>query len=75
MVFTKVFKSGNSQAVRIPKQFHINSDQVEIIKKNHDLILRERPVDLKKALQLLPQMPEDFFAEGRSDDKPQEREF
>ena len=75
MVFTKVFKSGNSQAVRIPKKYHINSDRVEIIQRDHELILRERPQNLKKAFQMMTQMPEDFFAEGRIDDKPQERGF
>lgn len=75
MVHTKVFKSGNSQAVRIPKQFHINSDRVQIFKRNNELILREEPSNLKKAFQLMTQMPEDFFAQGRIDDNPQEREF
>lgn len=75
MVYAKVFQSGNSQAVRIPKQFHINSDRVEIIKKNNDLILREKPHSLKKAFQLMTEMPKDFFEAGRKDDKPQERDF
>ncbi|WP_367606790.1 antitoxin [Legionella sp. W05-934-2] len=75
MVYTKVFKSGNSQAVRIPKKYHINSDRVEIIKRDNELILREKPQNLKMAFKLMTQMPEDFFAEGRVDDKPQEREF
>jgi len=26
----KVFKSGNSQAVRIPKEFHLEADEVEM---------------------------------------------
>lgn len=75
MVYTRVFQSGNSQAVRIPKQFHINSDEVEIIKRNNELILREKTTNLKKAFQLMTSMPNDFFSEGRIDDKPQNREF
>ena len=75
MVFAKVFRSGNSQAVRIPKQFHINSDQVEIIKKNNVLILRERPHCLKQVFDLIVKMPKDFFSTGRVDNKPQERDF
>lgn len=74
MTTTKVFKSGNSQAVRIPKKYHINSEIVEIFKKDHDLIIRERPKNLRQAFQLLTQMPDDFFAEGRVDEKPQDRE-
>lgn len=75
MVDTRVFKSGNSQAVRIPKKYHINSERVEIFKRNNELIIREKPENLKQAFQLMTQMPEDFFAKGRVDDKPQDREF
>lgn len=75
MVYTRVFQSGNSQAVRIPKQFHINSDEVEIIKRNNELILREKTTNLKKAFQLMTSMPDDFFLKDRIDDEPQKREF
>ena len=33
MKTAKVFKSGNSQAVRIPKEFHLKGSEVEIQKK------------------------------------------
>ncbi|MCJ7596036.1 MAG: antitoxin [Desulfobacterales bacterium] len=36
----KVFKSGNSQAVRLPKEFQIDAKEVEIFKENGNLILR-----------------------------------
>ena len=36
----RVFKSGNSQAVRLPKEFQIDAKEVEIFKENGDLILR-----------------------------------
>jgi antitoxin VapB len=75
MTYAKVFQSGNSQAVRIPKKFHINSDRVEIIKKNDVLILREKPLSLKKAFQLMTEMPEDCFDTKRIDGKPQKRVF
>ncbi|MDF1828110.1 MAG: type II toxin-antitoxin system VapB family antitoxin [Legionellaceae bacterium] len=75
MTYAKVFQSGNSQAVRIPKKFHINSERVEIIKRNDELILREKPSNLKQAFELMTHMPEDFFEHGRIDLPPQEREF
>lgn len=75
MTYAKVFQSGNSQAVRIPKKFHINSARVEIIKRNDELILRETPENLKQAFELMTHMPEDFFENERVDNKPQEREF
>jgi len=35
----RVFKSGNSQAVRLPREFHIDTSEVTIEKKNDKLIL------------------------------------
>ena len=75
MTATKVFKSGNSQAVRIPKKYHIHSHTVEIFKRNNELIIREVPDNLTRAFELMTQMPTDFFSAGREDDLPQEREF
>jgi antitoxin VapB len=39
-MLTKVFKSGNSQAVRIPKEFKLEHDEVEIIKRGNELIIK-----------------------------------
>ena len=50
-------------------------DRVEIIKKNDVLILREKPLSLKKAFQLMTEMPEDCFDTKRIDGKPQKRVF
>jgi antitoxin VapB len=36
----KIFKSGNSQAVRLPKEFQINAKEVEIIREKGNLVLR-----------------------------------
>lgn len=75
MKMTKVFKSGNSQAVRLPVGFQVSSDEVEIFKRNDEIVIRERPKNLAKAFELLTQFPDDFFEEGRDDALPQEREF
>jgi antitoxin VapB len=72
---TKVFQSGNSQAVRLPKDFQLHSDKVEIFRKNGDIVLREIPQNLVRAFELLTQMPNDFFENGREDMPPQDREF
>lgn len=71
---TKVFKSGNSQAVRLPKDFHLMGEKVEILKRNHDIIIREIPKNLAKAYELLTNLSDDFFAEGRKDTPPQKRD-
>jgi antitoxin VapB len=75
MKMTKVFKCGNSQAVRLPKDFQLKGEVVEIFRKNKDIILREIPQNLSRAFTLLTLMPDDFFAKGRKDEKPQERDF
>jgi len=72
---TRVFRSGNSQAVRIPIDFQLEGDEVEIIKKNHEIILREIPRNLGDAFTLLTRFSDDFFAEGRKDKPPQKREY
>ena len=36
----KVFKSGNSQAVRLPKEFQLDANVVEIFRKDGDIVLR-----------------------------------
>ena len=43
---TKVFKSGNSQAIRIPKEFRLNTDKVKIISKGNALIIK--PIETRK---------------------------
>ncbi|BAF69466.1 antitoxin [Nitratiruptor sp. SB155-2] len=36
---TKVFRSGNSQAIRIPKEFQLNTEHAKIISKGSYLII------------------------------------
>jgi antitoxin VapB len=72
MQVTKVFKSGNSQAVRIPVEFQFDTDEVEIFRRDDELVLRKKPVSLAKAFQLLVALTEDLLID-RTDDLPQER--
>ena len=71
----KVFMSGNSQAVRLPCDFQFTSNEVSIEKKGGKIILWETPKNLSVAFDLLIMMPDDFFATGRQDLPPQEREI
>lgn len=72
---TNVFKSGNSQAVQLPKDFQFKSDVVLIFKRNGDVIIREKPKNLAAAFEMLTRLSDDFFAEGREDLPPQEIDF
>jgi antitoxin VapB len=40
---TTVFTSGNSQAVRLPKEFRFNSKQVFIERRGEEIVLRAKP--------------------------------
>jgi antitoxin VapB len=42
MPTTKVFKFGNSQAIRLPKEFRFNTNEVEIFRRGDEVVLRER---------------------------------
>ena len=74
MAYARVFQSGNSQAVRLPKEFRLNVEQVEIFRRGNEIILREAPANAAAVFDLLTQLPADFLAEGREDTPPQERE-
>lgn len=68
-----VFKSGNSQAVRLPKDFQFDVDEVEILRRGDEVVLRRVPANLAPAFRLLASLPEDFMAQGRVDSVPQPR--
>lgn len=74
MTFARVFQSGNSQAVRLPKEFRLNVEQVEIFRRGNELVLRASPVDGTTVFDTLADLPDTFMTEGREDSLPQERE-
>jgi antitoxin VapB len=73
----RVFQSGNSQAVRLPKEFRLNVDRVEITQEGDALILRPHVEDgepwssLKAALAR--GMSDDFMESGREQPAQQDR--
>jgi antitoxin VapB len=60
MTKARVFQSGNSQAVRLPKAFRFASAEVEIFRRGNEVILREKPASLAALLEELPPWPDDF---------------
>jgi antitoxin VapB len=72
MARAKVFQSGNSQAVRLPKEFRFTGDEVEIFKRGDEVVLREKPRNLARVFEILCELPEDAVV--RSDEPPQKRE-
>lgn len=73
MPTAKVFRSGNSQAVRLPKQFRLKSKEVEIFRRGDEVVLREKGGNIRRAFDLLAGLPEDFTVPERDNDKPQKR--
>ncbi|MDQ6970637.1 MAG: type II toxin-antitoxin system VapB family antitoxin [Mariprofundus sp.] len=74
MATAKVFKNGNSQAVRLPKAYSFDVDEVEIFRRDDEIILRKKRSDISEAFKLLSEMPADFFTDERCDSLPEERE-
>jgi antitoxin VapB len=70
----RIFKSGNSQAVRLPKEFRFDVQEVEIFRRGEEVVLRKPKRNLRRALAILQGLPDDFMAEGRQDSPPQQRE-
>jgi antitoxin VapB len=78
-VTTKVFKSGNSQAVRMPKAFRFNSNEVHIERRGNEIVLTEvhrKPTAYgRRLVKLIRALPEDFIAaleEIEKSDRPPE---
>jgi antitoxin VapB len=70
----KIFKSGNSQAVRLPKEFQFDVPEVDIFRRNGEVILRKKPQNLARVFELLSEMSDDFMEDGRQQPPIQERE-
>jgi antitoxin VapB len=71
---TKVFKSGNSQAVRLPKEFQFDVTELEIFRRGDEVVLRKKSQNLARAYELLTSLPDDFMEDDRKDAPPQRRE-
>jgi antitoxin VapB len=73
MATARVFRSGNSQAVRLPKEFRLASKEVEIVRRGGEIVLREKTQGMDRAFEILANLPEDMFELERDDAPPQGR--
>ena len=75
--YARVFQSGNSQAVRLPKEFRLDVDEVEVSREGDAIILRphlrqhERWASLRAAV--VRGFSSDFLERGREQPEEQER--
>ncbi len=74
MAKARVFRSGNSQAVRLPKEFRLAGKEVEIFRRGDEIVLREKGKGLERAFEILANLPDDFLPAGRQDAPPLKRD-
>jgi antitoxin VapB len=74
-MLAKVFQSGNSQAVRLPKEFRFDGKEVEISKSAGSVILTPVKNDFEKAFLALTELKDAFKDFERDNSPPQERDF
>jgi len=73
MKTVKVFKSGNSQAVRIPREYQIDGKELFINKIGNTIILFPLEDTWRLFKNSLEEFSDDFFADGRKQPTMQER--
>ena len=71
MATARLLKSGNSQAVRLPREFRMKGPDVEIFRRGDEVVLREKQKGLTELLDLFAQLPPEI--DEREDLPPQER--
>ena len=77
IMLTRVFKSGNSLAVRIPKELNFGEAMQDVEIERRGDILEIRPVRKRSLAGLLDKFaafPPDFMAEGREHHEETERQ-
>ena len=73
MLTAKVFRSGNSQAVRLPKQYRLKAKKVEIFRRGDEIVLREKGSGMTRVFEIMAALGKDFFPKRRKKDPPQKR--
>ena len=74
MKTAKIFKNGRSQAVRLPKEFRFDCDEVFVHKQGDKVILSAKEPDWDEFFDAASAFADDFLTE-REDLPPQERSF
>lgn len=70
----KIFENGRSQAVRLPKKFRFAGDEVCVQRLGKAVILFPKETSWQVFMNGLNGFTEDFFADGREQEVPTERE-
>jgi antitoxin VapB len=70
----KIFMNGRSQAVRLPKEFRFDCDEVYVERRGDAIMLRAKAPDWDDFFDQVSVFEDDFLAD-RDDQLPQEREL
>ena len=70
---TRLFFSGNSQAVRIPREFQMEGDEVEIRRRGKALVLTPKKRSWTQLAESLKKFTPDFMEKGRKQPLMQKR--
>ena len=76
MATTKIFKNGNSQAVRIPAELAYSTWDLDLVieRDGDELRIRPAPRRMGDVLGKLARFSPDFMVEGRGDNMEGERD-
>jgi len=74
MLSSKVFTSGNSQAIRLPKEYQVEDKELYIKKIGSTLILFPKKNPWEAFERSLTEFTEDFMIDGRNQPPIQERD-
>ena len=66
MMTAKIFEIEGSQAVRLPKEYRFDANEVSINKIGNIVLLSPKSDKLESALQAIDMVSEDYMEEGRS---------
>lgn len=69
---TKPFMSGRSQALRIPKELRLKEEEVVINRVGESLVITPQAVLEQVFYNGLAMLPEDFLADDRPEETPNE---
>ncbi|RFA26590.1 AbrB/MazE/SpoVT family DNA-binding domain-containing protein [Alkalilimnicola ehrlichii] len=68
-----LFRNGRNQAVRLPRDFTLDADQVYIERRGDEIVLRPKPRTWSDYFSKSPLLPEDF-PDSIEDTPPQDRD-
>jgi len=74
MTTAKIFENGRSQAVRLPKEYRFDDDEVYVSKMDDIVMLIPKNHRWASMIESLDMFTDDFMKDGRGKEIQQERE-